>query len=109
MVKITFYQNKLQQFTGFEVLDHAEFADPGQDIVCAGVSALVINCLNSIEELTDIPFCTDSDENRGFISFQAEDASDHDAQLLIKSLILGLQSMETNYEKYIDVIFKEVQ
>ena len=30
------------------------------------------------------------------------------AQLLLKSLILGFENMESNYEEYIDLIFEEV-
>ena len=38
---------------GFHVEGHAGYADYGQDIVCSAVSVLVINCINSIDELTD--------------------------------------------------------
>ncbi|MFR5702513.1 MAG: ribosomal-processing cysteine protease Prp [Eubacterium ramulus] len=43
MVKITVYQNHDQQFVGFDCLGHAEYSDEN-DIVCAAVSAMTINC-----------------------------------------------------------------
>lgn len=107
MVKVTIYQNRDQQLTGFDCEGHAMFSDEN-DIVCAAVSALVINCVNSIEELTHDAFTCDSCEADGMIRFRFSDSMGQDSQLLMRSLILGLQSMESNYEAYIDVIFEEV-
>ncbi len=107
MVKITFFQDQKQRLTGFECRDHAEFADEN-DIVCAAVSALVINCMNSVEMLTDARFVSDICEADARIEFHLEDEESEDAQLLLKSLALGLEEMERNNEEYIDVIFEEV-
>lgn len=107
MVKITIFQNQEQQLIGFNCLGHAEYAD-GNDIVCSAVSALVINCINSIETLTDAQFTCDSLESDGMISYRLKGEYGEDAQLLLKSLALGLEEMESNYEEYIDVIFEEV-
>ena len=53
MTKVTFYQNSEQQCVGFDVNSHAGYAEEGEDIVCAAISALVINTVNSIETFTD--------------------------------------------------------
>ena len=37
---------------------HAGYAEPGQDIVCAAVSALVINTINAIEAFTEDDFAS---------------------------------------------------
>ncbi len=44
----------------------------------------------------------------GMISFRITEKNGADAQLLLKSLVLGLEDMESNYEEYIDLIFEEV-
>ena len=49
MITITFFQNCEGKQLGFSSLGHAGYADAGLDIVCAGVSALVINTINSID------------------------------------------------------------
>ncbi len=107
MIQITIYQDSDSHIVRFESLGHAEYADPGSDIVCAAVSALVINTINSIETLTADRFSEDMQEAEGIIRFRMETFS-HDSQLLLKSLILGLEEMERNYSEYIDVIFEEV-
>ena len=53
MTKVTFYQNSENQCVGFTSEDHAGYAQEGEDIVCAGISALVINTVNSIEDFTE--------------------------------------------------------
>ena len=89
MVKITVYQNHDQQFVGFDCLGHAEYSDEN-DIVCAAVSAMTINCMNSIEEFTDTLFYCDSNETDGMISFRIRENSCAGGQVLLRSLVLGL-------------------
>ena len=36
-----------------EIFGHAGYADPGKDIVCAGVTALTQTLIQSIDDLTD--------------------------------------------------------
>ncbi len=45
---------------------HAGYAEEGQDIVCAAVSALIITTVNSLEKFTDDKF--DVQEKDGFVS-----------------------------------------
>ena len=46
---------------------HAGYAEEGQDIVCAAVSVLVINTVNSLETFTDDQFEVQEDD--GYVSF----------------------------------------
>ena len=48
MIEVTVYQNTDGKKIGFSSVGHAGYDEYGHDIVCAGVSALVINCINSI-------------------------------------------------------------
>lgn len=50
MVKVTYnYQNSL--IKEVTITDHANFSEIGTDIVCAGISAIVIGTLNALHEL----------------------------------------------------------
>mgnify|MGYP000385246086 CR=1 FL=1 len=49
---------------------HAGYAEAGQDIVCAAVSALIITTVNSLEKFTDDKF--DVQEKDGFVPFISE-------------------------------------
>ena len=110
MIRVTVYKTSRHEYTGFDVTGHAEYDDPGKDIVCAAASALVINAVNSIERFTDDETSCVSDEESGSITFRFSRIPSHDASLLLDSMILGLEEIEddNDYEPYIDIIFKEV-
>ena len=110
MIRVTIYRTSRHEYTGFDMSGHAEYDDPGKDIVCAAVSALVINAVNSIERFTDDETSCISDEETGRIEFRFSRIPSHDASLLLDSMVLGLEQIEdsSEYEPYIDMIFKEV-
>lgn len=109
MTKVTFYQNQDRKFSGFDVCEHAGAAPSGSDVVCAAISALVFNTVNSIEALTDDTYTCDVDEKGAAIRFRI-DAPDEKSELLMKSLSLGLQQIEDDEtsSEFIDIIFEEV-
>lgn len=94
-----------ETITGFHIEGHSGFADRGQDIVCAAVSALAINCVNSIEEFTEDEFSIGSDEERGMIDFFLTGEVSEQSRLLLDSLILGIRGISEMYgERYVSII-----
>ena len=110
MIQITIYKNKKHEYMGFDVDGHAGFDDSGHDIVCAAVSALVINTINSVERFTSDKTSSVSDEEKGRVEFRFLNSPSQDGELLLKSMILGVEEIENSreYDSYIDIIFKEV-
>ena len=88
MITVTICQSSEGEITGFSIQGHAGYAERGSDIVCAAVSVLAQNTVNSIEQFTQDSFSA--------------------SKLLLDSLILGLQGIEEEYMDYLDVIFEEV-
>ena len=79
---------------------HAHYAEPGKDIVCAGISALVQNLIQSIEELT-----TDKiqyDMSPGKVDIYFRNLSEH-AQLLVDSFFVGIHLIADNYPNNVTV------
>ena len=69
----------------------------------------MINTINSIDALTTSSFHLDTEEESGLIDFTFEEVADHDAQLLVESMILGLQGIQNDYgNEFIILDFKEV-
>lgn len=109
MIKITLYKKGQDDYTGFLISGHAGSAESGKDIVCAGVSALVINTINSLEELTADDFIVDTDEKTGTMELRFLSDYSNEARLLMNSLILGLKGIRnSNNKKYIRIVYKEV-
>ena len=109
MTHITIYRNQKNVFTGFCCEGHAGYANAGDDIVCAGISTLVINTINSIELLTTTQILADADEAEGTIHVNLPSGCDKQAKLLVDAMILGLQGIQKNYgKKFLSLDFKEV-
>lgn len=109
MIKVTIYKNSNNEYVGFKSMGHAGYAEHGQDIVCAGVSALTINFVNSIEKFTEDKFELKTDEKKGLIKFSFKEKISPEAKLLMNSMILGIQGILKDYKTdYIHIVFKEV-
>ena len=94
---------------GIEIKGHAGYAEYGQDIICAAVSSLALNMANSVEEFTDDHFEGSVSDDGGYFSFSFPDEISPESQLLMKSLILGLQNIQRDYgAEYINFRFREV-
>lgn len=105
MITVSIYKNADGIYTGFKTSGHAGFAQYGQDVICAGVSALVINTINSIDTFTSDKFELNTDEESGFIEFKILTDISKGSILLLKSLVLGLQGIrEENGHEYIKLI-----
>lgn len=109
MIHVTIYENHENEYTAFNCIGHAEYKEYGEDIVCAAVSVLVINTINSIEHLVQDEFDVVTEQESGLIDFSLKEGYSRQSLLLIQSLVLGLQGIQNNYgNEYITIIFKEV-
>lgn len=108
MIKSTFYSDEAGEVVEFKLYGHAGFAQSGFDIVCAAVSILVINTVNSIETLVGANFSFQENEDEGFMHFTLVDKDNKQAKLLLESLRLGITSIEKEFSNYLKVTFKEV-
>lgn len=109
MINVIIYQDSSKQYIGFMLKGHAGYDVSGKDIVCAAVSTLVINTINSIEQLSKDKFIFENDESTGYIKLLLEDKVSLESRILLESLVLGLKSiLENENKKYIRIVFKEV-
>lgn len=108
MIKITFYTKK-DQYVGFAVSGHAMYGEYGEDIVCAAVSALAINTVNSIEKFTADEFENVNYEDKAYISLIMTETISPESSILLKALHLGVTGVEEAYNnEYIQVEIEEV-
>ncbi len=108
MTKISIVKSN-GKYKGFECLGHSGYAEAGEDIVCAAVSSLTINTINSIEQFTDDGFDLEADENTGSIKMYFKDIPSDDSTLLMKSMELGLNAIADQYDgQFVTVKIQEV-
>ena len=107
MTNITIYKSNDLNI-GFKVFGHSGYENSGKDIVCAGISALTINFINSVEEFMDDRFVVTTNEEDGMIDFKFESVPSKESQVLIDSLVFGLENLEQDYKDFISIEFQEV-
>ncbi len=100
--------NILYKFIVFGTTDYNEYGD---DIVAASLSALSINTINSLLQLTDIDVIYDDKEVDGkpylecYINELHNKKQIEEFDLLIQSFKLGVESIEESYgSQYVEVI-----
>ena len=110
MTKITIYRTRSGEYQKFICDGHAGYADRGNDIVCAAISALVINTVNSLEEIAKEPLQVEADEEAGRISCSFLKQPLQEASVvLMDSLALGLSRIAAQYgKKHCKLTFEEV-
>ena len=94
MIKITRHKD------GISLIGHAQYAEHGQDIVCAGVSTLVQTLIQSLDELV-----TDTiqyDMSPGMVDIKHGLLSEN-ARLLIDAFMLGAETIAENYPQNVQI------
>ena len=108
MIKGTFKREENGSLISFEVSGHSTAGPFGSDIVCAAVSALTFNTVNSIEALAGFTPILDIDhEALGYLYFETiadiTQEQSNIAQILLESLLLGLQSIQTEHSEFMTI------
>lgn len=99
MTKVTFYCDENDKPFGFTCEGHAGFDKFGKDIVCAAISVLTINFINSVEKLTNTACDCIAKEKEGSLKVTIKDYEKADVALLFESLRLGLNGIQEEYPK----------
>lgn len=95
MIVITKYDNRIT------VKGHANYAQLGQDIVCASVSTLVQVMIASIEQMTDDKI--EYSIQPGMVDIKFGNLSEK-AQLLVSSFFIGAQMIAEQYPNNVKIV-----
>ena len=93
------YQNN--KVESFEINGHAFAGEPGEDLVCAAVSAVTFGLTNSIINLDESELSIKMED--GYLLVENLPSSDA-CQTLIYGMITSLQTIEEDQFKYLTVI-----
>lgn len=113
MIKVNIYKSE-NFIKKFEVKDHARYDDYGYDIVCAAVSILTFNTIDTFTDLLNlkdkIKFSLDKKNTN--IKFEIlSDLSENekrDSQLILKKYELGIKSLVNEYGDFVQLNYMEV-
>jgi uncharacterized protein YsxB (DUF464 family) len=108
MVNVTF-KKKSCDLVSVVIKGHAEFVDEGYDMVCSAISSVSQTILIGILEVLKLKVNYSIED--GFLNFSLEELHNVDikqCQVLMKTMLLGLKSIEIGYGEYINIKVEEV-
>lgn len=106
MIHVHITKEPSGRISAFEMDGHADFAEHGKDLVCAGVSAVSFGAVNAIVKLTETTPEIEQGADGGYlrVAFPVT-ARDAEVQLLVQAMIISLQTIELDYAEYIQLSF----
>ena len=103
MVRVSFYY-QTNNIVSVRVEGHSNFDQYGQDIVCAGISAIVFGTLNALDNLVTQE-AIDIKQTDGKIIINVLNPSNNN-QMILKTMLYQLKTISVQYKKNINI--KEV-
>lgn len=94
MIVVNIRQDKIT------VSGHAEYAESGKDIVCAGVSVLTQSLIQSIEHLTEDKI--EYEISPGRVDIKYENLSEK-SRVLVDSFFVGICMIADEYPEYVRI------
>ena len=94
------------RITGFSVSGHSGYAEAGQDIVCAAISAVVTMAEATINEVCGAKAKVRVKEEDARITLTLPASCDEEdaVQAVLSGMMLTLISLREDYEDYIEVL-----
>lgn len=86
---------KGKNIIGFKLDGHASFRNYGYDIVCAAISSLSINTINSLQEIAHKE--VDVYQGDGYIEYKLHCKPSIQSNILLESARLGYMSIAEEY------------
>ena len=98
MIKVLIKREE-NKFESLEVKGHANSAPHGEDLVCAGVSAVLTGGLNNLQNVKDFDIVLD--EGNAHVVAKKE-VSSHD-EIVLETIIVSLKTIQESYPEFITI------
>lgn len=100
MIKVNIEKNNTK-IISLQVSGHSNYDEKGRDIVCAGVSAIVVGGLNAL--LNENKSAIDYECKEGYSSVCVKDIGNDNIQKILDVITTQLYTIEESYPKFIKI------
>ncbi len=98
MIKVS-YESDKERYSYLKVEGHAEFADAGQDLICAAVSSIVYGLMNALDGFGEEVEIHDNEDD---IEIRIL-SDDQTVQNYIDLVLIQLKTIEYSYGDFIKI------
>jgi hypothetical protein len=104
MITIDIKRDQNKNIVSFSGTGHAEYAEYGQDIVCAAISAIMQTAVLGLTNYLN--FDINIDVKDGWLDCQltSEIAQDLQVKAILETMLVGLKGTEEEYLEYLTII-----
>ena len=110
MIRAVLYREG-KNLTGCRLKGHSDWAESGNDIICAGASILTCSCVNTLENVYGIiPRMNEVNEEEAILDFdlpEMTEAENEKAQALMSMLRQGLEDLSAEHPQNVTLSIKE--
>ena len=106
MTKIVFFK-KGEDFVRIESQGHAGYAEAGNDIVCAAVSALLQGAALGVLKVAGVKARYQTNEKKGSLSLalpeEMKEDERRDCRVILRTLFESVSDLQSGYSEFISV------
>lgn len=92
---------------------HTGYAEAGQDIVCAAVSAVLQSAALGVMQVAGAKVQYSTDEAKGHLSLSLgeglADGVQHDAEVILRTALLSIQDIAAEYSQFVKVEVRDYE
>lgn len=90
-----------------ECYGHSDYADEGEDIVCASISSITQTALLGLKVVANVEVESLRDDDIGYLKFKLSDnlgkVKRHECDMILDTMYAGLKDIESGFSKYVKV------
>lgn len=104
MIRVEVYRDPAGLITGYKVSGHSGYAPEGEDIVCAGVTALTETAVLGLRQVASLKPRVELAE--GLIRCELPAVAGEQsarAQAILETMVLGLRDIARDYRRHVRV------
>ena len=109
MTRIVFHKRG-EDFVRIESVGHTGYADRGEDILCAAISALLQGAALGVRDVAGVKadYRVDEEKGRLFLELPRDlgDGERHDCNVILETLLVSVSDLAKGYSEYIEVEVK---
>nr|WP_122013144.1 ribosomal-processing cysteine protease Prp [Maliibacterium massiliense] len=117
MTRVTLYSHPKDGYIAFAVEGHAQRAElvsqDAYDLVCAAISAVTQVAILGLIQVAGVQPHIAVEEERGYLRMELPRSLDVDArraaQIILRTMVVGLTNMQPDYEQYLAIQTVEVE
>lgn len=101
MLTVTFFEDSRHRLSSFVAHGHAEFADHGEDIVCAGVSAILQAARLGLEAVAKAELMVTQEPGTMRVRWPESARDDAGVRAIVETAALSSQQIASQFPKHV--------